>query len=76
MIQGMVIALVVDPKTGEYQEESLAFYSISDNPIKRAEQVTAQFEGGMKGWGKARKEFGQSVIDRGLTLVFKPVIIC
>jgi hypothetical protein len=75
MAQGMVIAFVVDPVTGEFQEESLAFYSISDNPIKRAEQVAAQFAGGMKGWGKARKEFGQSVLDRGLTLVFKPVII-
>ena len=75
MSQGMVIAFVVDPATGEYQEESLAFYSLSDNPIKRAEQVEGQFNSGMKGWGKARKEFGQSVIDRGLTLVFKPVII-
>jgi hypothetical protein len=75
MAQGIVIAFVVDPTTGEFQEESLAFYSLSDNPIKRAEQVAAQFAGGMKGWGKARKEFGQSVLDRGLTLVFKPVII-
>ena len=75
MAQGIVIAFVVDPVTGEFQEESLAFYSLSDNPIKRAEQVAAQFAGGMKGWGKARKEFGQSVLDRGLTLVFKPVII-
>ena len=75
MAQGIVIAFVVDPVTGEFQEESLAFYSLSDTPIKRAEQVAAQFAGGMKGWGKARKEFGQSVLDRGLTLVFKPVII-
>ena len=75
MAQGIVIAFVVDPATGGFQEESLAFYSLSDNPIKRAEQVAAQFAGGMKGWGKARKEFGQSVLDRGLTLVFKPVII-
>ena len=75
MAQGIVIAFVVDPNTGEFLEESLAFYSLSDNPIKRAEQVEAQFKGGMKGWGKARKEFGQSVIDRGLTLVFKPAII-
>ncbi len=75
MAQGIVIAFVVDPNTGEFLEESLAFYSLSDNPIKRAEQVEAQFKGGMKSWGKARKEFGQSVIDRGLTLVFKPAII-
>jgi len=75
MSQGMVIAFVVDPTTGEFQEESLAFYSLSDNPIKRAEGVEAQFKGGMKGWGKARKEFGQSVIDRGLTLKFVPIII-
>ncbi len=75
MPQGMVIAFVVDPATGEYQEESLAFYSLSDNPIKRAEQVEGQFNSGMKSWGKDRKAFGQSVIDRGLTLVFKPVII-
>ena len=75
MSQGIVIAFVVDPATGEFQEESLAFYSLSDNPIKRAESVEAQFAGGMKGWGKDRKAFGQSVIDRGLTLVFKPIII-
>lgn len=75
MAQGIVIAFVIDPKTGELQEESLAFYSLSDNPIKRAEGVEAQFKGGMKGWGKARKEFGQSVIDRGLSLKFVPVII-
>jgi hypothetical protein len=75
MSQGMVIAFVVDPITGEFQEESLAFYSLSDNPIKRAEQVAAQFVGGMKSWGKDRKAFGQSVIDRGLTLKFVPVIV-
>jgi hypothetical protein len=75
MSQGMVIAFVVDPVTGEFQEESLAFYSLSDNPIKRAEQVAAQFAGGMKSWGKDRKAFGQSVIDRGLTLKFVPVIV-
>ena len=73
--QGMVIAFVVNPTTGEYQEESMAFYSLSDNPISRAESVAKQFALGMKGWGKARKEFGQSVIDRGLTLKFVPVII-
>ena len=75
MSQGMVIAFVVNPTTGEYQEESLAFYSLSDNPISRAEQVAKQFAGGMKGWGKDRKAFGQSVIDRGLTLKFVPVIV-
>ena len=75
MSQGMVIAFVVDPTTGEFQEESLAFYSLSDNPIKRAESVEAQFLGGMKGWGKDRKAFGQSVIDRGLTLKFVPIIV-
>jgi len=75
MSQGIVIAFVVDPKTDQFQEESLAFYSLSDNPIKRAEGVEAQFKSGMKGWGKARKEFGQSVLDRGLTLKFVPVII-
>ena len=73
--QGMVIAFVVNPTTGEYQEESLAFYSKSDNPISRAESVAKQFAGGMKGWGKERKAFGQSVIDRGLTLKFVPIII-
>ena len=75
MSQGMVIAFVVDPVTGEFQEESLAFYSLSENPIKRAEQVAGQFTAGMKGWGKDRKAFGQSVIDRGLTLKFVPVIV-
>ena len=75
MAQGMVIAFVVDPVTGEFQEESLAFYSLSDNPIKRAEGVEAQFKSGMKGWGKARKEFGESVIARGLTLKFVPIIV-
>lgn len=75
MSQGMVVAFVVNPSTGEFQEESLAFYSLSDNPIKRAEQVAGQFEAGMKGWGKDRKAFGQSVIDRGLTLKFVPIII-
>jgi hypothetical protein len=73
--QGIVVAFVVDPTTGEFQEESLAFYSLSDNPISRAESVAKQFASGMKGWGKARKEFGQSVIDRGLTLKFVPIII-
>jgi hypothetical protein len=73
--QGIVVAFVVDPTTGEFQEESLAFYSLSDNPIGRAESVAKQFALGMKGWGKARKEFGQSVIDRGLTLKFVPIII-
>jgi hypothetical protein len=53
----------------------LAFYSLSDNPIGRAESVAKQFALGMKGWGKARKEFGQSVINRGLTLKFVPIII-
>lgn len=76
MAQGLVIALVVDPETNEILEETQSFYSRSDNPIKRAEQVTAQFAQGMKGWGKDRRAFGQSVIDRGLTLVFKPVIVC
>jgi hypothetical protein len=75
MSQGMVIAFVVDPVTGAFQEESLAFYSLSDNPIKRAESVEAQFKGGMKGWGKDRKDFGQSVINRGLTLKFVPIIV-
>jgi hypothetical protein len=73
--QGMVIAFVVNPITGEYQEEFLAFYSLSDNPISRAEQVAKQFALGMKGWGKDRKAFGQSVIDRGLTLKFVPIIV-
>ena len=75
MSQGMVIAFVVDPVTGEFQEESLAFYSLSDNPISAAERLVKQFAGGMKGWGKDRKAFGQSVIDRGLTLKFVPVIV-
>jgi hypothetical protein len=73
--QGMVIAFVVNPTTGEYQEESLAFYSLSDNPISSAERLAKQFALGMKGWGKDRKAFGQSVIDRGLTLKFVPIII-
>jgi len=72
---GIVVAFVVDPITGEFQEESLAFYSLSDNPIGRAESVAKQFSLGMKGWGKDRKAFGQSVIDRGLTLKFVPIII-
>lgn len=76
MAKGLVIAIVIDPKTNEILEQSQSFYSVSDNPIKRAEQVAAQFAGGMKGWGKDRKAFGQSVLDKGLTLVFKPVIIC
>jgi len=75
MSQGMVIAFVVDPATGEYQEESLAFYSLSDNPIKRAEQVEAQFKGGMKGWGKARKAFGEQTLLKGMTLKFVPIIV-
>jgi hypothetical protein len=75
MSQGMVIAFVVDPQTGEYQEESLAFYSLSDNPIKRAEQVAAQFAGGMKSWGKARKAFGEQTLAKGMTLKFVPVIV-
>ena len=75
MSQGIVVAFVVDPTTGEFQEESLAFYSLSDNPIKRAEQVEAQFKGGMKGWGKKRKEFGQKVLDEGMTLKFVPIIV-
>ena len=75
MSQGLVIAVVIDPSTNEMLEETQSFYSKSDTPIKRAEQVAAQFANGMKGWGKDRKAFGQSVIDRGLTLIFKPVII-
>ena len=73
--QGIVVAFVVDPITGEFQEESLAFYCLSDNPISAAERLAKQFAGGMKGWGKDRKAFGQSVIDRGLTLKFVPIII-
>ena len=75
MSQGMVIAFVVDPVTGEYQEESLAFYSLSDNPIKRAEQVAAQFAAGMKSWGKARKAFGEQTLAKGMTLKFVPIIV-
>ena len=75
MSQGMVIAFVVDPQTGEYQEESLAFYSLSDTPIKRAEQVAGQFAAGMKGWGKARKAFGEQTLAKGMTLKFVPIIV-
>ena len=75
MAQGIVIAFVVDPTTGEFQEESLAFYSLSDNPIKRAEQVEAQFKSGMKGWGKARKAFGEQTLEKGMTLKFVPIIV-
>jgi hypothetical protein len=75
MAQGIVIAIVIDPTTGEIVEQAQSFYSVSDNPIKRAEQVAAQFANGMKGWGKERKAFGQSVLDRGLTLKFVPAII-
>jgi hypothetical protein len=75
MSQGMVIAFVVDPVTGEFQEESLAFYSLSDNPIKRAEQVAGQFATGMKGWGKARKAFGEQTLAKGMTLKFVPIIV-
>lgn len=74
MSQGYVIALVTNKK-GVVQEQSMSFYSMSDNPIKRAEQVAGQFKNGMKGWGKDRKEFGQSIVDAGLTLKFVPIIV-
>ena len=75
MAQGIVIAFVVDPTTGEFQEESLAFYCLSDNPIKRAKQVEAQFKSGMKDWGKARKAFGEQTLEKGMTLKFVPIIV-
>ena len=75
MAQGMVVAFVIDPTTGEFQEESLAFYSLSDNPIKRAEQVETQFKSGMKSWGKARKAFGEQTLEKGMTLKFVPIIV-
>jgi hypothetical protein len=75
MSQGFVLMLVMDPNTGEYVEETMTIIMKSSNPIKLAEQQTSKFANGMKDWGKARKAFGQSVIDRGLTLVMKPVII-
>jgi hypothetical protein len=75
MSQGFVLMLVMDPATGEYVEETMTIVMKSSNPIKLAEQQTSKFANGMKDWGKTRKAFGQSIIDRGLTLVMKPVII-
>ena len=76
MSQGFVLMLVMDPKTGEYQQETMTIVMKSSNPIRLAEQQTSKFQNGMKDWGKERKAFGQSILDRGLTLVMKPVIVC
>jgi hypothetical protein len=75
MSQGFVLMLVMDPATGEYVEETMTIVMKSKDPIKLAQQQTGKFANGMKDWGKTRKAFGQSIIDRGLTLVMKPVII-
>ena len=75
MAQGIVIAFVVDPTTGEFQKESLAFYCLSDNPISAAERLAKQFAGGMKNWGKDRKAFGEQTLEKGMTLKFVPIIV-
>jgi hypothetical protein len=74
IMQGLVIALEATPN-GDILETGVSFYSVSDNPIKRAEQVAGQFASGMKGWGKDRKAVGEAVVARGNTLIFKPVIV-
>jgi hypothetical protein len=74
IMQGLVIALEASP-SGDILETGVSFYSVSDNPIKRAEQVAGQFANGMKGWGKDRKSIGEAVLARGNTMIFKPIII-
>ena len=75
MSVGAVIAFVVDPKTGNIVEQPSSFYCVSDNPIQRAKDVESQFKNGMKGWGKERKEFGESVLRQNRTLRFVPLIV-
>ena len=77
MAQGIVMAMVVDPKTGQFKDTTNTFNMIAEggNPIKTAERLTREFASGMRTWAQDRKDFGQGVLAKGLTLKFVPIIV-